>query len=142
MISASVAKLALGMLCFLTGVTTIRAAQETTIKRVPARPSVSIEGKALFAQYCAVCHGVDAKGAGPAASSLKQPPTDLTQISKRNRGKFPERRMLRVLEGKDTTSTPDMPVWCTVLYQTNPNLYTGQIQLHSLLRYLEALQAK
>ena len=137
---------ALRLFSILTCFSLIGAAQEgKTIKSVPPRPSVSIEGKVLFKQYCAVCHGIDAKGAGPAASALKQQPTDLTQISKRNQGKFPEDRMLRVLQGQErivSHGTAEMPVWGTILYQMNSNLSTGQIQIHSLLRYVEGLQVK
>src|SRR5436305_11025501 len=64
-------------------------AQDKVIKDVPARMIASLEGKDLFREYCAVCHGVDAKGAGPAASALKKPVGDLTQLTVKNKGKFP-----------------------------------------------------
>jgi len=35
-------------------------------------------GKAAYDKYCASCHGVDGKGKGPAAASLKDPLPDLT----------------------------------------------------------------
>jgi mono/diheme cytochrome c family protein len=31
----------------------------------------SLQGAELFKAYCAVCHGIDAKGNGPMAKSLK-----------------------------------------------------------------------
>ncbi|HLJ46668.1 MAG TPA: cytochrome c [Bryobacteraceae bacterium] len=146
MTRVSLCKQALGLFSILTCFSLIGAAQEAkTIKPVPPRPSVSIDGKVLFKQYCAVCHGIDGKGSGPAASALKQQPTDLTRISKRNQGKFPEDRILRVLQGQETIAshgTADMPVWGVILYQMNTNPSTGQIQIHSLLRYLEGLQIK
>jgi putative copper export protein/mono/diheme cytochrome c family protein len=37
-----------------------------------------VRGAALFAANCAVCHGADARGDGPAAKSLAIPPADLT----------------------------------------------------------------
>jgi mono/diheme cytochrome c family protein len=38
----------------------------------------SIQGPALYKAYCAACHGPEAKGNGPMASTLKIPPADLT----------------------------------------------------------------
>ncbi len=36
------------------------------------------DGAALFAQHCAMCHGADGRGDGPAAKALAIPPADLT----------------------------------------------------------------
>ncbi len=47
----------------------------------PAAPyaSASVEhGTRLYAENCALCHGVDGKGAGPAAAGLTVRPADLT----------------------------------------------------------------
>src|SRR5271169_6065957 len=46
----------------------------------PPRLIDSIQGSKLYGAYCAVCHGRDAKGSGPMASSLKKAPSDLTRI--------------------------------------------------------------
>ena len=45
-------------------------------------------GSGLFTNYCASCHGVDARGDGPAAASLRVPPTDLTRLARANRGEL------------------------------------------------------
>jgi putative copper export protein/mono/diheme cytochrome c family protein len=37
-----------------------------------------VHGEALFAANCAACHGAGARGDGPAARSLPEPPADLT----------------------------------------------------------------
>jgi Cytochrome C oxidase, cbb3-type, subunit III len=37
-----------------------------------------VRGSALFAAHCAVCHGAEGRGDGPAAKSLPVPPADLT----------------------------------------------------------------
>jgi mono/diheme cytochrome c family protein len=44
------------------------------VKAVYAAPIASIEGKDNFEAYCAVCHGRDGKGGGPAAPAMKVPP--------------------------------------------------------------------
>jgi mono/diheme cytochrome c family protein len=48
-------------------------------------------GKELFLRRCASCHGEAGKGNGPAAVALKNPPADLTQISKKMVARFPAR---------------------------------------------------
>ncbi len=58
------------------------------------------EGQKLFMQYCATCHGADAKGNGPTAKVLKKAPADLTKIEKVD-GKFPKIRVQRIISGDD-----------------------------------------
>src|SRR5581483_9497971 len=84
-------------------VASIAGAGETPkIKRVPAHATMSIAGQDLFREYCAVCHGSNAKGGGPAAAALNVKPADLTGISQRNGGKYPEIRVQRVINGDDS----------------------------------------
>jgi mono/diheme cytochrome c family protein len=71
-------------------------------------------GAALFRQYCAACHGADARGAGPLAEVLRTPPPDLTGIAKRRGGRFPEVRVRKLIDGRRTLAahgSRDMPVW-------------------------------
>ena len=44
--------------------------QKPVVKGVRAVPIQSVEGKDNFEAYCAVCHGRDAKGTGPAAPAM------------------------------------------------------------------------
>ena len=60
-----------------------------TIQHVTVKPTSAASGKEMYTSYCAVCHGTDGKGGGPAASALKTPPADLTLLSKNNGGKYP-----------------------------------------------------
>jgi mono/diheme cytochrome c family protein len=64
-------------------------AQQKTIKKVEPVGAKALDGKGLYREFCAVCHGVNLKGDGPAAEALKQAPTDLTTIAKRNGRRFP-----------------------------------------------------
>ena len=57
------------------------------------------EGADHFADYCATCHGVEAKGDGPMADLLTVQPADLTQLSARNGGEFPLDRVVRRIDG-------------------------------------------
>ena len=121
------------------------AAQTKAIKEVAVRPPASNQGVDLYSQYCAVCHGKDGKGAGPAAEALKTPPTDLTQIAHRNNGKFPELAVKLVLQGQYTVpahGTTDMPVWGPLLRGSSDNWAMGELRVQELLKYVATIQAK
>jgi mono/diheme cytochrome c family protein len=118
---------------------------QTIVKQVPARPTASVDGKTLYREFCAACHGADGKGEGPAAVALKDTPTDLTRIASENHGAFPEERMLHVFNGQERPAahgTPAMPIWGTVLSNLSPNLEMAQMRVHALLDYLEKIQVK
>ncbi|MGA8528413.1 MAG: cytochrome c [Acidobacteriaceae bacterium] len=89
-------------------------AQTTQIKEVPIKPTSAASGKQMYSTYCAVCHGVDGRGNGPAASAMKAQPTDLTTLAKDNGGRFPDSHIVSVLQfGIETSAhgSQDMPVW-------------------------------
>src|SRR5689334_18360137 len=75
------------------------SAQETKIKKIPLTKTSPASGVEMFDTYCAVCHGKDGKGGGPAAVALKTSPTDLTRLASRNSGKFPEDAVVVTLSG-------------------------------------------
>lgn len=67
------------------------------------------QGKALFAHYCATCHGDQGRGDGQNASNLTPPPPDLT-VSKR----VADRALLRkvIAEGSASVGrSPLSPPW-------------------------------
>ena len=89
-----------------------------TIKQVPIANTGSSSGEDMFDSYCAVCHGKDAKGNGPAATAMKTPPADLTTLAKSNGGKYPASHVAAVIRGQNALAshgTPDMPIWGAVL---------------------------
>ena len=63
--------------------------QAKIIKHVAVKPTSPASGQEMFTSYCAVCHGTDGKGNGPAASALKVPPADLTALAQKDAGKYP-----------------------------------------------------
>jgi mono/diheme cytochrome c family protein len=70
--------------------------------------------KEAYQRHCASCHGVEGKGNGPIANTLKYLPTDLTQLSKNNDGEFPRQRVYDAIDGKTEVRSHgprDMPVW-------------------------------
>jgi hypothetical protein len=128
---------------------TAMSAQETkeptkTIKRVPVTDVHTIDGQVLFDHYCAVCHGKDAKGTGPAADALKKGPADLTQISRRSGGTFPEVHVMRIIKGDDVVGahgSRDMPIWGE-LFTSLSSKETTELRVNALMKYLETIQAK
>jgi mono/diheme cytochrome c family protein len=81
---------------------------------VPSREQLIQEGKRAYERACASCHGVDARGDGPVAPTLKVRPPDLTMLARRNGGTFPRDQVIAVVTGAKPIAahgTADMPVW-------------------------------
>ena len=64
---------------------------------IPVNKTAPNDGKQMYTNYCAPCHGENGKGSGPAAPALKSQPTNLTLLSKNNNGKFPDAHVVTVL---------------------------------------------
>ena len=60
-----------------------------------------VQGKALYIEHCAACHGVDLDGNGPMAGVMTIKPTDLTVLSAGNDGLFPYERVVKRIDGRD-----------------------------------------
>lgn len=98
----------------------------------------------MFTHYCAVCHGNDAKGTGPAAGALKKTPADLTQIARRAGGKFPEVHVQRIIQGDDVVGahgSRDMPIWGE-LFKSLRGKEDSQLRVTALMRYIDSIQAQ
>lgn len=100
----------------------------------------------MFINYCAACHGQDAKGNGPAAAALKQAPANLTELAKENGGKFPDMKVTAVLRGEAKVAahgTQEMPVWGPVFWHMSQG-HPAEVQqrITNLSRYLKSLQEK
>ena len=119
---------------------------QTTIKKTPAPYTNPASGQEMYKAYCASCHGLDGKGSGPAASAMKQPLPDLTQLSKKNGGKFPTDHVSSVINGDANSpahGSAEMPVWGPVFMKVSQS-HVGQVQqrVHNLADYIQSLQAK
>jgi hypothetical protein len=56
--------------------------EKSATKKAPSQAATAAAfGKQTYLEYCAVCHGPDGRGTGPAASALKDPPADLTTLA-------------------------------------------------------------
>ncbi len=123
-----------------------QAQPEKVIQHVPVKAMSPASGKDMYSSYCAVCHGTDGKGGGPAASALKVPPTDLTLLSKNNGGKYPALKVTSSIRGESATpahGSKDMPVWGTLFWNLSSG-HEGEVQqrVSNLTHYIESLQAK
>jgi mono/diheme cytochrome c family protein len=128
-----------GLFCFA------GSAQQKTVKTARPAATSALDGKSLFQEYCAVCHGKDGKGGGPAADALKQSPGDLTQISRQNNGRFPDTKILAILRGEQSIpahGSQEMPTWGKTFGDMNVNPNVGQGRMHALVMYLQDIQAK
>lgn len=103
-----------------------------------------VPGDVMFKQYCAACHGRDAKGRGPARRALKIPAADLTTLAKRNGGEFPYEYVTGVLRfgpGKAAHGSADMPTWGPIFeYMDHQNEGAVQQRIKNLCDYLATLQ--
>ena len=124
------------------------ADQPTSAKvAIPVTTTAANSGKQMFENYCAPCHGVDAKGQGPISAALKKQPADLTLLSKKNGGKFPSSHVRSVLEfgtANPSHGTAAMPIWGPLLgkLDSTADPHVTALRIDNLSRYLESLQAK
>ncbi|HEV3308821.1 MAG TPA: cytochrome c [Candidatus Sulfotelmatobacter sp.] len=118
----------------------------TVIQHVPITSTSPVSGKEMYTAYCAVCHGTDGKGNGPAASALKTPPADLTQLSKNNGGKYPALKVTSAIRGTNDLpahGSKEMPVWGELFWSMSRG-HEAQVQqrVANLTHYVETLQEK
>ena len=132
-------------LLMLTVVFVLCAAQ-TRIENKTAPMTPAASGKDMYKAYCASCHGLDGKGTGPAAAAMKAPLPDLTQLSKKNAGKFPYHHVAAVIQGDSNSpshGSADMPVWGPVfLHMSQQHTAEVQQRIHNLSAHIESLQMK
>jgi len=125
----------------------LASAQQTTIKKVPAKPTSAGEGATMYKEYCASCHGVSGKGDGPAAPALKAAPANLTTLSARNGGQFPDAKVAESIKAGPAIpahGSAEMPVWGPIFLAMRTGATDAEVQLrvHNLSEYIKSLQAK
>src|SRR5437016_583461 len=107
-----------------------------TMKKVPVHSTTAIAGKDLYREYCAVCHGAAGKGDGPAADALKTAPPDLTQIARKNGGKYPEMKVQHIITGEaeepSAHGSKDMPVWGHIFRRMGAG---ANVRVYNLVKY-------
>jgi mono/diheme cytochrome c family protein len=117
---------------------------QTTVQKVPVSPTSPNSGKDMFAHYCAPCHGPGGKGDGPAASTFKKAPRDLTKLAHDNGGKYPSAHVSAVLSIDECCvhGSKVMPVWGPLLSSISGSQAEVQQRISNLVKYIETLQAR
>lgn len=111
--------------------------------------SVAQDGRDTFLRYCASCHGPEGRGDGPLAPTLTKPPADLTQLAKKNGGRFDEHAVLAFIDGRRQVAahgSRDMPVWGAVFEEEGRDepypAYQSLLKSRFLVDYLRTIQAE
>ncbi|MGR3615001.1 MAG: c-type cytochrome [Paracoccaceae bacterium] len=58
-----------------------------------------VQGKQVYQEHCAACHGTTGVGDGPVAAEMPIKPADLTRLSVNNGGVFPEAQVISKIHG-------------------------------------------
>ena len=106
--------------------------------------SLSAWGKDLYMTRCASCHGESGKGNGPAAVALKNPPADLTRISKKHGGTFPRAQVMQFIDGERPVPAHGprhMPVWGEVFRREKTDS-EAKMRVLALTAFIESIQEK
>lgn len=132
--------------CLALLVSLISIAQPNSPTKEKPASAAKISGKHLYEDHCAVCHGMDGRGGGPYAASLKVWPPDLTMLTAKNHGKYPELHISEVIDGefeKPAHGNREMPIWGPVFReQATGRQDSAQVRIKALVHYLESIQAK
>lgn len=116
-----------------------------TGERAQSETAYQVSGPEMYRTYCAVCHGTDGKGAGPAAKSFRVKPTDLTTLTKKHGGKFPGAEIAKELKSvyQAPHGSHDMPIWGAFFEQLSPkDDAVATLRITNLVNYIESIQAK
>lgn len=134
------------ILCALPSlVTGLGVAQDKQVKKAPPVPT---SGAQLYKQNCSICHGNDGKGNGPppASSPFTESPANLTTLTQRHKGEFPDAYVADVL--RNGVKMPDhgpaeMPVW-GIIFKSMAKSDETQVKLRitNLMNYLKSIQTK
>lgn len=124
----------------------VAANAQPTVKKTAVTPTSPASGHEMFTTYCAVCHGKGGKGDGPAATALKKTPANLTELTARNGGKFPELRVYGTIKGEvevPAHGSRDMPIWGSVFSSLSHGSQAEvQMRISNLTAYVQSLQGK
>ena len=118
--------------------------QQRQIKHVSMKATSPASGQEMYTAYCAVCHGKDGKGNGPAAEALKVPPPDLTILARKNDNSYPYGRVRSAIVGDARSpahGSKDMPVWGELFWcMSQGHSSEVQLRISNLNKHIESMQ--
>ncbi len=104
------------------------------------------QGRAIYMEHCAPCHGRNGDGNGPVAPCLSTPPSNLRLLGERYGNPLPEDQIARFIDGRADVKAHgprDMPVWGERVWQ-NPEGEGSQSQIKEsvtkLIAFLQSIQ--
>jgi mono/diheme cytochrome c family protein len=104
-------------------------------------------GERFYQEFCASCHGVNARGTGPVAPLLGAPVPDLTLLVSRRGGTFPVDEIYRIIDGQANLAgrgPRHMPIWGYEFFGDNPDDELAHREatekIEALVRFLESIQ--
>lgn len=107
----------------------------------------AMPGEQLYRRLCASCHGLEGRGDGPVASTLRVEIPDLTRTVRRSPALDPRERIARIIDGRYIIAahgTRIMPVWgddLTRLEIGNPDAERStEVIIGRLADYVAGLQ--
>ena len=114
-------------------------------RELPPLAIESLGGSESYVFYCAPCHGRGGTGDGPAASALRTRPADLTTLSERNGGAFPQERVMAYISGSGRQiaahGASDMPIWGPAFRALDASDARAQVRMDGIVGHIESLQA-
>jgi mono/diheme cytochrome c family protein len=118
--------------------------RQKQIKYVPVKPMSPASGQEMYTAYCAVCHGKEGKGNGPAAEALKVPPPDLTILASKNGNNYPYDRVMSAIAGDVRLArhgSKEMPVWSGLFWCMSQG-HSSEVQqrISNLNKHIESMQ--
>ncbi len=101
-------------------------------------------GRRNFATYCKSCHGTRGRGDGAVAKHLTVHPSDLTRLSKKNRGVFPFDRVVAKIDGRGKShgyhGSSDMPAWGKAFKKGGESEDGAKGKIVALAHFLQSIQ--
>jgi len=119
--------------------------KDPILKVVAVSDSQPESGKQMYQDYCAVCHGMNGKGNGPAVQFLKTPPPDLTTMDKRYYPTSVASKVSAVLRSGTASrvhGTVAMPLWESLFSSLHGGDQVGALRIRNLSEYVESIQKK
>jgi cytochrome c553 len=100
----------------------------------PTSKQAEQAAQAMFSQVCAMCHGMDGTGRGPAAEALNPKPRNYTDAAWQASVTDDDIKKIILLGGQGVGKSPSMP--------PNPNLKEAPEVLDALVKHIRSFGKK
>jgi len=111
-----------------------------------ANAAGAADGRKLYLEHCAACHGLKADGHGPLEPELAKPAADLRFLAKRYGNPLPYDQIARFMDGRADVKahgSRDMPVWGEEMWKYPPgHAHSNEVSepVAKIIKYLQSIQ--